>query len=71
MPDRAWVRVSGVDRDGTYFVGIYNVRTNIEARAWLLFENVKFIRGRVTGLRYEALGRGDRACPFPVREMAA
>ncbi|MDT8871582.1 hypothetical protein RAA17_12120 [Komagataeibacter rhaeticus] len=45
MPDRAWIRVSGVDRDGTYFVGIYNVRSNIEARAWLLLRTWNLFGG--------------------------
>lgn len=72
MPEtRTWTRVSGVDRDGTYFVGIYNVRSNIEAREWLRNEHQGWIRGRLTGLRFEALGPGDRACPIPLREMAA
>ena len=71
MPERTWTRVSGVDRAGTYFVGIYNVRSDREAREWLRNENRHWIRGRMTGLRYEALGPGDRACPFPARGMAA
>lgn len=63
MPDRTWTRVSGVDRDGTYFVGIYNVRSDLEGCEWLRTEYAEWIKGRLTGLRYEALGSGDRACP--------
>jgi len=72
MPEtRTWTRVSGVDQNGTYFVGIFNVRSEREAQDWLWLENWKWIRVRLTGLRYEALGPGDLACPFPARGMAA